>query len=176
MSVISGFLIGESTFWWQFYRWWSDRIQFLLIRIWLSPILSLYQITEHQEYPYQLFKQKVGSLQVEWYHDFVRHSPKTNNWLSWPCRFLSHLTTTQKTVWITVGSYFKLNYFVTWNSRNTLISRISWYQKKLRNLSDANITWREILVTHIMSIIKKEFITTETFTNHIFYFPDEFSV
>ena len=100
VSVISGFLIGESTFWWQFYRWWSDRIQFLLIRIWLSPILSLYQITEHQEYPYQLFKQKVGSLQVEWYHDFVRHSPKTNNWLSWPCRFLSHLTTTQKTIWI----------------------------------------------------------------------------
>ena len=48
--------------------------------------------------------------------------------------------------------------------------------KKLQNLSDANITWREILVTHIMSIIKKEFITTEMFTNVIFYFPAEFSV
>ena len=43
-------------------------------------------------------------------------------------------------------------------------------------MSVANITWREILVTHIMSIIKKEFITTEMFTNDIFYFPAEFSV
>ena len=45
------------------------------------------------------------------------------------------------------------SYPLTWNFRDTLISR---YKKKKATMSVANITWREIKVTYIVSIIKKE--------------------
>ena len=45
--------------------------------------------------------------------------------------------------WIYLGVTSSIEYLITWNFQDTLISRISRLKKKSRKISVAKITWRE---------------------------------